>query len=219
MSEVIINTCFDGSEISLLMIQQALSLSSDGKIAVQLKNAKLSKKDSFILDFCKNNKNIEKLLKTNVIPEATNIYGIDILFHTVSINPHTYNILYLSNLFDNILKHSSVYDMFSKFDEIWVADQDVANILKKLGIQKNIFIAYPNVMVDGNNQQNIKNNIICNFPKYAMPDWEVFFRAYLQTKKFSNHSLTIISDIFVGEKTKYDYFVDIIKKNKNGIQN
>lgn len=215
MSEVLINTCFDGSEISIIMVQQALSLSYDRKIAVQLKNINMSKTNAAILDFCKNDKKLQNLLHTNVIKEATNIYGIDPLLHIVSLNPYTYNILYLSHLFGKTLKYSYIYDIFSKFDEIWVADQDILDIIKNAGLDKNIFVVHPNIMVETDNI-NIyhKKNILCSFPKYAIYDWEVFFRAYLQTEKFSDYILTIISDIFVGPKTQYDFFVNIIKKIK-----
>jgi len=212
MSDIVINTCFDGSEISLLMIQQALALYYKKNIAVKLKHYDINKPNYKMLDYCKKHKDLYSLMDTNLMDNAINIYGIDLDIHDdVYINPQTYNIAYTISLKNT----SKFYEKLSKFDFILVPDITLADTAEIMGL-KNVKVISPDIIVYPNDNLNYDTfDILCNLHSSSQEKFHIFFEAYVQIPKFRDAILTIISDIFANNPTKYDYFIEIIKNIKN----
>lgn len=211
MLEVIFNTPFDGSEISFLISEQALFFYKNGQIATQIKDYNFNYNWRY-LNYC-NDKDFNNIYHSKVIDNAINVYGIDLQIHSVNINPNTYNILYINNIDYNYKNIYKFIDKISKFNKIIVAEEKIKGYINKIGIDKNVFVAIPNIYIE---KQDIKqNNIMCCIPKNGESSFFVFLEAYFQIQKFKDKTLSIFSENLVGNSNLYDKFINKIKNLKN----
>lgn len=206
MTEVMLNTYLNGSEISLIMVEQAFSLFSQNQKAVQLKNHNQ-------LEFYIGHKELLDIQNYKIIENAPHIYDLN-----SQINPATFNILFISSIYILNMNNAVFYEKISRFDEIWVADQTIKNFLDSIGINKKIFVVSPNLFIYPKIELPIAQsplNILCNFPTYGEDSFFSFFKAYIQEPKFENAELILISDILVNSCNFITNKITNIKKEYN----
>ena len=198
MSEIIFNTCFDGTEISFITTDQSSFIALKQQTAVQLKDSRFSDKWKH-LDF-----KVNKITDYEVSNAEINIYGVTPQIHNVQIDPTTYNILFCPNLYvDNEIK---IANFISMFDEVWTAGNDLGKIV------------YPDIFFHRQIDLDLFSSdlvVLCHFPKYGLNSWRTFIKAYLQSSIFENAEMIVISDIWAGQDYFYNIIANEIKEFKN----